>query len=97
MLQAGLSLVLAHGYRPAIKNFHKTVVLCNRQILGKDYQVLVKKFDQMRKSRHDAIYDLIIISSIEAEESIKMADKFIKEVKQHIIKKNPQKELLKDL
>lgn len=94
MLQAGLSLVLAHGYRPEIKNFHKTVVECNRQILGDQYGILIKKFDQMRKNRHNAIYDIATVSLSEAEESIKMAEEFIKEIKRHIKKLNPQRELL---
>jgi uncharacterized protein (UPF0332 family) len=93
MLQAGISLVLFHGYRPQIKNFHKTVVEAVGFILGKDFAVLTKKFDQMRRNRNDAIYDILPLSQTEAEESIKAAEDLLKEAARHIKKKSPQKAL----
>ncbi len=95
MLQAGIALISFFGYRPKIHGFHKTVVECVGGILGADYAPLVKKFDQMRRNRHEAIYDIGIISSSETVESIKMAEKFLKEVNNYIKEKNPQKELFK--
>jgi uncharacterized protein (UPF0332 family) len=95
MLQAGIALILFFGYRPKVQGFHKTVVECVGGILGTDYALLVKKFDQMRRNRHEAIYDIGIISSSEAVESIKMAEKFLKEISNYIKERNPQKELFK--
>lgn len=95
MLQAGIALILFFGYRPKVHGFHKTVVECAGLILGANYAPLVKKFDQMRKNRHEAIYDIGTISSSEAAESIKMAEKFFKEISNYIKEKNPQKELFR--
>ncbi|MEA3398506.1 MAG: hypothetical protein U9R06_02050 [Patescibacteria group bacterium] len=91
MLQTGLALILYHGYRPQVKNFHKTVVECSRLILGKKYYFLVKQFDQMRKNRHNLIYDISFVSREESISSIKAAEKFIKEIVDYIKKDNPQK------
>lgn len=93
MLQAGISLILLHGFRPKISGFHKTVAACVKEILGEQFSVLTKKFDQMRRNRNDAIYDIGIISRGEAEEAIRMAENFIQEAVDYIKNKNPQKEL----
>lgn len=94
MLQAGIALILFLGYRPKVANFHKTVVVAAGEILGEDYSPMVKKFDQMRKSRHQAVYDAEIISDGEAEAAIKTAREFIKWVNDYINEKSPQKRLL---
>jgi uncharacterized protein (UPF0332 family) len=94
MLRAGISLILSFGYRPKVKNFHKTVVETVRFILGDDFGVLLKKFDQMRKGRYDAIYDISNVSRVEAEESIKTARELIEQIENNIKERNPQKELL---
>jgi uncharacterized protein (UPF0332 family) len=94
MLQIGIALILSYGYRPKVNGFHKTVVECVKEILGDDYSVIVKKFDQMRRNRHEAIYDIGVISSTEAIEAINSSKKFIEEIIKHINTNNPQKELL---
>jgi hypothetical protein len=68
-------------------------VECAREILGETDAAIVKKFDQMRKNRHEAIYDIGIISRSEAEEAVKVAGKFIAEVSHYIKEINSQKEL----
>ena len=94
MLQAGIALILSLGYRPKVVNFHKTVVAAAGEILGEDYSPMVKKFNQMRKSRHQAVYDAVIISLSEAEAAIKTSQEFIKLVNDYISEKSPQKRLL---
>jgi len=94
MLQAGIALILALGYRPKVINFHKTVVVAAGEILGEDYSATIKKFDQMRKCRHQAVYEAEIISAGEAEAAIKTAQEFIKRVNDFICAKSPQKRLL---
>ncbi|MBI4779267.1 hypothetical protein HY797_02335 [Candidatus Falkowbacteria bacterium] len=64
------------------------------EILGEDYSPVVKKFDQMRKCRHQAVYDAEIISAGEAEAAIKTAREFIKRANHFISEKSPQKRLL---
>lgn len=93
MLQAGIALILFLGYRPKVANFHKTVVEAVGEILQNDLR-LVKGFDQMRKNRHQAIYDAVIVSDSEAKEAIKIAGEFIKRANSYILKNNPQKKLL---
>jgi uncharacterized protein (UPF0332 family) len=94
MLQAGIALVLYYGYRPKVLGFHKTIVESVSLILGKKYGLASKKFDQMRKNRHQAIYDIGIISRTEANNAVDTADKFIKEIVEFIKKEKTQKELL---
>ena len=94
MLQAGIALILALGYRPKVINFHKTVVVAAGEILGEGYSSMVKKFDQMRKCRHQAVYDAEIISAGEAEAAIKTAREFIKRTSHFISEKSPQRRLL---
>ena len=94
MLQAGIALILSLGYRPKVVNFHKTVTAAVGEILGEDYSAMIKKFDQMRKNRHQAIYEAEIISMGEAEAAIKTAQEFIKRVNDYISEKSPQKRLL---
>ncbi len=93
MLQAGITLVLYHGYRPKPANFHKTLTETVKAILGENHSVITKKFEQMRKNRHQAIYDIESITKTEAVDAIKTADKFIKEISEYIKEADPQKEL----
>ncbi len=93
MLQAGISLLLSYGYRPEVKGFHKTVVDFAKEVLAKDYAVLTRQFDQMRKNRNDAIYDTIVISGKEAKDSIETAKSLLDKIIKHIKENNPQKEL----
>lgn len=94
MLQAGIALILSMGFRPKVVNFHKTVTAAAGEILGEEYRPMVKKFDQMRKSRHQAVYDAVIISLSEAEAAIKTAQEFIKRVNHYLAEESPQKRLL---
>lgn len=94
MLQAGIALILSLGYRPKVVNFHKTVTAAAGEILGKDYSPMVKRFDQMRKNRHQAMYDAVIISLSEAEAAIKTAQEFIKRADDYISDKSPQRKLI---
>ncbi len=94
MLQAGIALILSWGYRPKVINFHKTVVEAAKEILGHEYTIVIKKFDQMRKNRHQVVYDAEIISAGEAEVALKTAQEFIKRANHYIVEKSPQKKLL---
>ena len=94
MLQAGIALISSLGYRPKVVNFHKTVTVAAGEILGEGYSSMVKKFDQMRKCRHQAVYDAEIISAGEAEAAIKTAREFIKRTSHFISEKSPQRRLL---
>lgn len=49
MLRAGRSLLFSKGYLPADGGQHKTVVELTHELLGKDYTILVEKFEKMRR------------------------------------------------
>lgn len=93
MLQAGMALIFSYGLRPKVRNFHKTVVECVGIVIGSEYASVIKQFDQMRKNRHELIYDIGTVSRSEAETAIKTAGKFIGEIEKIIDKKDSQKKL----
>ena len=65
-------------------------------VIGKDYRILVKKFDKMRRKRHYLIYGIgLAISKTEAKNAVKSAEDFLKIIKDFVQKKNPQKKLFK--
>ncbi len=95
MMVAGRALAFSYGLRPRAAGSHKIVIDFTEKVLGKDYQVLVKKFDKMRKKRHNLIYEVdISISLTEAKQAIKSAEEFLDKIKEIIQKNNPQKKLL---
>jgi len=95
MLHAGRALLFSQGYRPSAYQAHKTVVECTRKALGKEYKILIIKFDKMRKKRHQLIYEAVIeISTTETKSAIKSAHELVKKIEREIQRKNPQKRLL---
>ena len=94
MLMAGRALVFSYGLRPGTTGSHKTVVEFSKRILGNSYEILVAKFDKMRKKRHYLIYGIgFTVSSTETENAIRSAFNFIDRIEEFIQKKNPQKKL----
>ena len=95
MLLAGRALVFSYGLRPRAVGSHKIVIDFTEKIIGKEYKILVQKFDKMRRKRNYLIYGIgLIISETEAENAIKTAEKFMKKIEEMIHKKNPQKILI---
>ncbi|MBF0216611.1 MAG: hypothetical protein HQL30_06415 [Candidatus Omnitrophica bacterium] len=67
MLRAGRALMLLKGYRPSGEYQHRTVVEFVGQLLGKDYEAVIDRFDKMRKKRNLFTYEIdITISGTEA-------------------------------
>jgi len=96
MLHAGRALVFSQGFRPSTYQAHKTVVECTKRTLGKEYKVLVVKFDKMRKKRHKLMYEATIgVSATEARNAIKSAYNLVRKIREEIQKKSPQKRLIK--
>lgn len=96
MIKASIGLMLSYGIRPrAGPGYHKTVIKFAGKILGKKFKSLIKTFDYMRKKRNRFIYEVdIIITEKEAEDSIKIANKYLNIIENIIQKKNPQKKLI---
>ena len=49
MLLSGRALVFSYGLRPRTVGSHKIVVDFTEKILGKEYKILTRKFNKMRK------------------------------------------------
>lgn len=88
MLHAGRAFMLLKGFRPADGYQHKTVVEFMLHFLGKEFEIIVARFDEMRKKRNVFTYDVdISISKMEANNALNTAEKFIDLIKE-IIKKD---------
>ena len=84
MLQAGRGLLFSAGYRPRGEQKHVAVIEFIRQRHHFNAQMLFH-FDKMRKKRHIAVYEMTnLISEDEAKHALKVANEFIKEVRQEI-------------
>lgn len=93
MLRAGLALMFSEGFRPEIKNKHKTIVRFADSILGKEFSELINDYDYMRKKRNRFIYEPDIPCSLkEAKDAIQTAASFVDTITRLIRAKNPQKE-----
>jgi len=89
-----INQVIIRAYRD-LKSANKVVVEFTKKVLGKNFEVLTKKFDKIRKKRNYLIYGTgLAISKTEAENSIKTAEEFIGIVEKIIRKRNPQKRLI---
>jgi len=96
MIKASIGLMLSYGVRPRVgPGYHKIVIKFAGRILGKEFKSLIKTFDYMRKKRNRFIYEVdTIITEKEAEDSIKIANKYLSIIENVIQKKNPQKKLI---
>lgn len=96
MLLAGRAFLFSYNLRPRAIGSHKIVVDFVERAIGKNYRILVRKFDKMRKERHYLIYGIgLVTSKTEAKNAIKSAEDFLKIIENNIQKRNPQKKLFK--
>ena len=97
MLRAGRSLMMAFGYRPLGKDPHATVVRFTSIVFGNEFKELIHKFDRMRRKRHDFVYEPNKpIPRQEAEQAIKDAEEFVRQLWRVVKNKDPQKNLKAD-
>jgi hypothetical protein len=79
------------GYLPADGQQHKTVVEITGGLLGKEYGLVVKYFDRMRRSRNLFFYDSLDTGGqAQARRSLGTAEKLLEAVKAKITERNPQ-------
>ena len=82
MLRSGQALILNDGYRPDIKDKHKTVVQFTGVALGREHELIVNDFDQIRRKRHSFCYAPDIpCSQMEAGHALKTAESFLEVVR----------------
>lgn len=95
MLLAGRALVFSYGLKPRATGSHKIVIDFTAEILGDKYKALTQRFNKMRKKRNYLIYGMgLAVSSVEAENAINMAGKFLEVIEKFIQKENPQRRLI---
>lgn len=94
MIRAGRALMYSKGFLPTTKKSHKTIVEFTKLILGQDYDVLVSKFNRLRRTRHDFIYDSKNhITHSEAVSSLETAKKLIDKIVDLVKQDNPERNL----
>ena len=85
MLQAGRALMYSHGYRPAGRAQHATVVNFVENTLGPELTDEVLAFEMMRRKRHRAVYDAAgMVSQTEAENALRHAQVLVKAIETSI-------------
>jgi uncharacterized protein (UPF0332 family) len=91
MLRAGRALIFTHGFLPADGQQHKTVIEITGQLLGKDYDLVIRHFDRMRKKRNVFFYDSEDANNLtEARKAVDTARDLIEAVKNKIRSVDPQ-------
>lgn len=94
MLRSGRALMILKGWRPTDGRQHRTVVDVAGLFLGKAYEDLVYKFEQMRRKRNQFTYEPDLPLGLkEAQEALKTADAFVREILKQARKESPQLEL----
>ena len=91
MLRVGRALLFSKGFLPSDGAQHKTVVELTHELLGKDYSLLVNKFEKMRRRRNVFFYESDPFGTeTEAENALKTASDLIRIIEELIRKENPQ-------
>lgn len=95
MLKASMALMFSSGYRPRVQlGHHKTLVNFSKFVLGDAFAGMTATYDKMRSKRNRVIYDVSAVSETESKEGLRIAEKYLKIVKQKIREDNPQLKLL---
>jgi len=91
MLHAARAFILLKGFRTGDGYQHKTVVEFMSHFLGREFKVIVKQVDRMRRKRNIFTYEIdISISKSEASNALEKAKRFVDLIKGIIQKENPQ-------
>lgn len=98
LLQVSRVVVLLNGYRPDDGEQHKTTFLAAGEILGLEYEDLIRKMQKLRVKRNACIYDpRDLIGKSETDAIYSTAKKFWSKVRIYLEKINPQLRLFKEL
>jgi len=98
LLQISRVVVLLSGYRPDDGEQHKTTFLAAGEILGAEYEDLIRKLQKLRIKRNICVYDpKDLIGKSETDVMYKTARKFWNKVRVYLEKANPQLRLFKEL
>ena len=93
MLKTSLALLSANGFRPRIQlGHHKTLILYARHILVESASV-IDTYDRLRRKRNKTIYDVEVVTKLEAKQSVAVAKMYFILVEEKIESQNPQQKL----
>lgn len=91
MLRTGRAYIYSKGYLPIDGAQHKTVVELTGKLLGRDYSLLVEKFERMRRKRNLFFYDTDLSESLtDAKNAMKVAATIIDVIEEKIKGENPK-------
>jgi uncharacterized protein (UPF0332 family) len=94
MLKAGRALMLMEGYIPDDGAQHKTVIEVYGLILGEQFKISVRKFDNMRRKRNELTYEAgVLLSARDTENALDEAHSLISGILKQVKSRNPQFEL----
>jgi uncharacterized protein (UPF0332 family) len=94
MLRSGRALMFLKGYRPLDGRQHKTVVEVAGFFLGKTYEDLVFKFEQMRRTRNQFTYEPDLpLGQTQTHGALKTAHEFVTQILKQARKEDSQLEL----
>ena len=97
LLQVSRVVLLLEGYRPKDGDQHKTTFQAAGEILGNEFEDLIRKLQKFRIKRNDCIYEpKDLVGKSEAEAIHKTARAFWGAVRAHLEKGNPQLKLFSD-
>ncbi len=97
MILAGRALMFSLGVKPRTVGAHTITINFCELYLGKEFKVLVDKFNKMRQKRNYLIYGAgLVISKTEANNALKTATDFLKKIENLIQSNNPQKKLIEN-
>ena len=87
-------MMLMEGYVPDDGGQHKTVIEVSGLILGEQFKISVRKFDNMRRKRNELTYEAgVLLSERDAENALNEAQALISGIFKKVKKRNPQFEL----
>ena len=91
LLQISRVILLLNGLRPDDGEQHKTTFLAAGEILGPEYEDLIRKIQKLRVKRNLCLYDPQgLIGKSETEAMYITAKKFWNKVRSYLEKTNPQ-------
>jgi len=98
LLQVSRAVLLLEGLRPDDGGQHKTTFLAAGLILGPEFDDLIRKIQQFRVKRNEAVYDPQgLVGASEAEAIYQTSRTFWSKVREHLAKADSQLRLFEDL
>lgn len=97
LLQISRVILLLNGYRPDDGEQHKTTFLAAGEILGPEYEDLIRKIQKFRIKRNDCVYDPRgLVGRSEAETIHQTAREFWRKLRSYLEKADRQLALFED-